>query len=88
MKICLLLSNYINIDDQATYFGLTFGPFIGQTGPMGDSVGWGSGMIFWLTILPLGGTWVVVGLWEGGWAGWFEEGEEGNKEDLEGWGRV
>ena len=45
-------------------------------------------MMFWLTILPLGGTWVVVGLWEGGWAGWFEEGEEGNKEDLEGWGRV
>ena len=45
-------------------------------------------MIFWLTIRPLGGTWGVVGLWEGGWAGWFEEGEEGTKEDLEGWGRV
>ena len=45
-------------------------------------------MIFWLTILPLGGTSGVVGLWEGGWAGWFEEGEDGNKEDLEGWGRV
>ena len=73
------------------FFALTFGPFIGQTGPMGDSVGWGSGrwgMMFWLTILPLGGTWGVVGLWEGGWAGWLEEGEEGNEEDFEGEGRV
>ena len=24
----------------------------------------------------------------GGWRGWLEEGEEGNKEDLEGWGRI